>query len=292
MGVRPHPGTEVRRVVLRDFNAVASANELARDHLDLVGRAVAQVSARYPRHVDRDELWSAGALGLVEAARRFDPDAGIPFPHFAMIRIRGAIIDSTRSRDWASRSVRRRARELEQAKEALRARGTEPADEALAEMLDVSVAELDEIRSRAQTATLLYLDYDEGDDGASLRDRVVDSDVAARPAASLEQKEMLGTLRAAVHILKDQHREVITRYYLEGELLQDVASDMGITEARVSQIRSEALVSLRAYLGTLYEGVPAHDENAPGKRARAAYLARAAAQTTWSSRLAAAEQVG
>lgn len=278
--------------MLKDFNAVAAANELAREHLDLVGRAVAQVSARYPRHVDRDELWCAGALGLVEAARRFDPDVGIPFPHFAMIRIRGAIIDSTRSRDWASRSVRRRARDLEHAREALRARVAEPSDEALAEMLDISVSELDDIRSRAQTATLLSLDHDEGEDGASLRDRVVDQDVNAIPTASLEQKEMLGTLRTAVHILKDRHREVITRYYLEGEFLQDVAADMGITEARVSQIRSEALVSLRAYFGTLYEGVPAHDEDAPGKRARATYLARAAAQTTWSSRLAAAERVG
>lgn len=276
--------------MLKNFNAVAAANELARDHLDLVGKAVAQVSARYPRHVDRDELWSAGALGLVEAARRFDPDAGIPFPHYAMIRIRGAIIDSTRSRDWASRSVRRRARELEHAKEALRAHGQEPNDAAIAGMLDISVGDLDDIRSRAQTATLLYLDYDEGDDSGSLRDRVVDHDLNALPSAALEQKEMLGTMRSAVHVLKDQHREVITRYYLEGELLQDVADDMGITEARVSQIRSEALVSLRAYLGTLYEGVPAHDEDAPGKRARAAYLARAAAQTTWFSRLTAAEQ--
>ena len=289
MRVRPHLGTEVEKGVLNEFNAVADANKMARDHLHLVGKAVAQVSARYPRHVDRDELWSAGALGLVEAARRFDHEAGIPFPHYAMIRIRGAIIDSTRSRDWASRSVRRRARDLEHAKEALRSRGQEPSDSSIADMLDITVASLDEIRSRAQTATLLYLDYEDGDDSGSLRDRVVDVDLNAIPSAALEQKEMLGTLRSAVNILKDQHREVISRYYLDGELLQDVADDMGITEARVSQIRSEALVSLRAYLGTLYEGVPEADEDAPGKRARAAYLARAAAQTTWLSRLTAVE---
>lgn len=273
-------------------NAVAAANDLARDHMDLVGKAVAQVAARYPRHVDRDELWSAGALGLVEAARRFDPEAGVPFAQYAMIRIRGAIIDSTRSRDWASRSVRRRARELEQTTESLRARGTEPTDGAVAELLGVTASELDDIRNRAQTATLLYLDYEDDAENGSLRDRVVDTDTEVLPAAALEQKEMLGTLRSAVAHLKDQHREVITRYYLGGELLQQVADDMGITEARVSQIRSEALVSLRAYLGTLYDGVPEADEEAPGKRARAAYLARAAAQSTWLSRLNAGEVPG
>ncbi len=101
-------------------HAEDETNDLVREHLDLVGRTVAKVSARYPRHVDREELWNAGALGLVEAARRYNPDSGIPFERFAAIRIRGAIIDSTRTRDWASRSVRRRYREVEEATSALR----------------------------------------------------------------------------------------------------------------------------------------------------------------------------
>ena len=94
-------------------------NALVTDHMDLVGHIVAEVSVRYPRHVDRSELWNAGALGLVEASRRFDPDSGIPFARYAAIRIRGAIIDSTRTRDWASRSVRRRLREIQEATKAL-----------------------------------------------------------------------------------------------------------------------------------------------------------------------------
>ena len=80
------------------------SDALIQEHIDLVGRVVSRVTSMYPRHVDRQELWNAGALGLVEAARRFDPDAGIPFERYASIRIRGAIIDSTRTRDWASRS--------------------------------------------------------------------------------------------------------------------------------------------------------------------------------------------
>ena len=83
------------------------ANDLVLENLELVSQLVQQMAARYPRHVDRGELWSAGVLGLVEASRRFDPAMGIPFPRYAAIRIRGAIIDSTRSRDWASRSAAR-----------------------------------------------------------------------------------------------------------------------------------------------------------------------------------------
>ncbi|HEX9317086.1 MAG TPA: sigma factor, partial [Actinomycetota bacterium] len=82
----------------------AEREHLILDHLDLVQHAVNQVSSRYPSHVDRAELWNAGALGLVEAAARFREEAGVPFPRYAATRIKGAIIDSTRQRDWAGRA--------------------------------------------------------------------------------------------------------------------------------------------------------------------------------------------
>lgn len=263
-----------------------ASNELVEQNLDLVGRVVAQVSARYPRHVDREELWNAGALGLVEAARRFDPDAGIPFDRYAATRVRGAIIDSTRTRDWASRSVRRRARELEQVSDDLRdGSGRVVGNDELAKAMGVSVEDLNKIRARSASSMLLYLDHEQTDDGPSLRDSVMSHDIAGAPEAALEARELLGTLSVAVENLSGVHREVIQRYYLDGELLQDVADDLGVTQARVSQIRSEALMSLRAYFGTLYEGAPKADEASPGKRARAAYLAQVSAQSTWRTRL-------
>ncbi len=90
----------------------STANALVEEHLYLVQHIVNQLAVRYPRHVDRQELWAAGAAGLVDASRRYDPGAEVPFARYASIRIRGAIIDSTRSRDWATRSLRRRAREM------------------------------------------------------------------------------------------------------------------------------------------------------------------------------------
>lgn len=269
---------------------VADANELVRQHLQLIGHTVASVSARYPRHVDRQELWNAGALGLVEAARRFDPDAGIPFARYAKMRIRGAIIDSTRARDWASRSVRRRARELDQATQALTdCSGREPSPEQLAEALDVTVDELETIKARSAASMLLYLDHEAPNNEPSLRDTIAETSRDADPEAMLEHREMLGTLREAVAMLPGIHGEVIRRYYLDGEMLQDIADDHGVTQARISQIRSEALTALRAHFGGLYDAIPDVDEDTPGKRARASYLAELAAQSTWRSRLAAAD---
>jgi len=265
-------------------------NQLVRDHLDLVGRTVAKVSARYPRHVDREELWNAGALGLVEAARRFNPDSGIPFERYAAIRIRGAIIDSTRTRDWASRSVRRRYREMEETSSDLRdSTGREPDRETLAKALGVTVAELEKTQAQSAASMLLYLDHQRPDDSVSLRDTIVDQDTSVQPEAALEQREMLGTLRTAVAGLPETHAEVIERYYFNGEMLQDIAKDLGVTQARVSQIRSEGLTSLRAWFGTLYEGAPDVSDDAAGKRARAAYVAQLSADTDWRSRLDAAD---
>jgi RNA polymerase sigma factor for flagellar operon FliA len=265
------------------------SNELVRQHLGLVAKAVSRVSIRFPSHVDREELWNAGALGLVEAAQRYDAETGIPFERYAAIRVRGAIIDSTRTRDWATRSVRRRARELDQAASELRqAQGRSPARSELAEALGVSEDELDRIQARAATSMLLSLDH-QVDEGPPLRDQVVDENPDSRPDAALEQREMLGTLKVAVAKLTGVHRDVVQRYYLDGDLLQSIAADLGVTEARVSQIRSEALNSLRAFFATLYEGAARVDDAAPGKRARAAYLAEVSADSSWRTRLDAAD---
>ncbi len=260
-------------------------NTLVRDHLDLVGQVVARVSARYPRHVDRQELWNAGALGLVEAARRYDPAAGIPFDRYASIRVRGAIIDSTRSRDWASRSVRRRYREMEDAGAAFTERsGRAPNQKELAKTLGVTDDELHQIQARSQTSMLLYLDNETDDTGMSLRDTVVETATDIQPEAALEHKEMMGTLTNAVEHLPGVHSEVVRRYYLQGELLQDIAQELGVTQARVSQIRAEALTALRAWFGSLYEGIPDVPDSAPGKRARTAFVAELASQSTWRTR--------
>lgn len=270
---------------------VEGANRLVTDHLHLVQRLVSRVSAHFPAHVERQELWSSGAAGLVEAARRYDPDSGVPFARYASIRIRGAILDSTRTRDWATRAVRRDLRAMRASTEAFeQERGRAPTTDELAEQLGVEPGEVTIQESEAATATLLHLDQrvavrEEGD--ATLGELLAEADRASLPEEAIEDRELVGTLLTAVGLLPDTQREVVARHYLGGELLGAIAVSMAVTEARVSQIRAEGVNALREYFGSAFEGVPAVDDSAPGRRGRIAFSAAVSETSTWRDRLAA-----
>lgn len=274
---------------------MSTSNALVEEHLYLVTHVVNQLAARYPRHVDRQELWSAGAAGLVDAARRYDEDAGVPFPRYATIRIRGAIIDSTRSRDWATRSLRRRAREMNDVAQRIeQEHGRTPTTDELADALGVSREDVEDRRRATMKATLLQLDQpvNDGDGGSeTLESLLPEQDTTHMPEDALEQRELVGAMRVAVNHLDEPHRTVIERYFFGGELLQDIAASMGVTEARVSQIRAEAITAMQAWMGELYDGVPAVDASAPGLRRRASYVATMRAHTTWRQALDASPSV-
>ena len=265
----------------------ADVDRRVEEHLELVQYIVNQLAARYPRHVDRSELWSAGAAGLVDAAKRYDPSTGVPFARYASIRIRGAIIDSTRSRDWATRSLRRRAREIHNVERELEQElGRTPSNEEVAEASHLSVDEIERCRRGVERSTLLQLDQPIGDGNGStetLQSLLTEEDTECLPQDAAEHRELLGTLRLAVQHLDETHREVIVRHFFSDDLLQDIAADLGVTEARVSQIRSEAINAIRAYLGTEFDGIPEVPEGAPGRRRRASYLETMQEQT-WRQR--------
>lgn len=258
------------------------------EHVKLVHHVVNQVASRYPRHIDRQELWNAGACGLVEAARRFRPDLGVPFARFASLRIRGAIIDSARSRDWAGRSLRRRVREMQEETSRFEHRyGRTPDDDELASLLRVPAAELRQLRAEVGGASVLHLDHGYDDD-TSLLDGLQEQTRCALPEQALCDRELAGTLRTAITCLPAVQRDVVERYYLHGEMLRDISADLGVTPARVSQICAEAVCALRAYLATVDEDVPATANQGPGKRGRASYVEDVRTRSSWRSRLEAA----
>jgi RNA polymerase sigma factor FliA len=265
------------------------ANSLAERHLYLFDHVVHQLAARFPRHVDRDELKGAGAAGLVDAAHRYDPSTGVPFARYASIRIRGAILDATRTRDWATRRLRRDLRAIDATASLLEERLLRtPDDEEIAAELGMDVATVRERRAAAVTSTLLTLDRPVGDptgDASPLADRIEEDDTAWLPERSLERSELVGTLHEAIEHLPELPRRVLIEHHFEGRLLRDIADDLGVTEARASQLRHEALHALQAYFGTAFEGVPAVPADAPGKRRRAAYVAQVATASTWRARL-------
>jgi RNA polymerase sigma factor FliA len=282
-------GTTTARTATVTADDRLDANTLAEDHLHLVDHVVHQLAARFPRHVDRDELRGAGAAGLVDAAHRYDPSTGVPFARYASIRVRGAILDATRTRDWATRRLRRDLRSIETATSLLEDRlQRRPEDEEIAAELGMEVGAVRERRAAAVTSTLLTLDRPVGDptgDANPLADRVEEQDAAWLPERALERTELAGTLRTAIDHLPELPRRVLLEHHFQGRLLRDIADDLGVTEARTSQLRHEALHALQAYFGTAFEGVPVVPENAPGKRRRATYVAQVAAASTWRTRL-------
>ncbi|MDQ2678604.1 MAG: FliA/WhiG family RNA polymerase sigma factor [Actinomycetota bacterium] len=269
----------------------AEVTALIEEHLPLVNHVVFQVAVHFPRHVDRDELARAGALGLVEAAKRYDEARGVPFNRFAAQRIRGAIIDGVRAADWAPRSVRALARRLDQVEQNLASQlGRVPSLAETAEALEISRDELDRLRDRLFRSVVLAFDSlvgDTDDDELTLVDVLTDRSVM-EPSEELESRELHAYLRDAVQLLPERHRLVVVGYFIEERTSQDLARFLGVTESRVSQMRTEALNMLRQGIEAQYE--PAADRMpAEGlvARRRAAYADAISDASGWGDRISA-----
>lgn len=231
-----------------------TTHELIEQHLPLVRHVVFQVAVNFPRHVDREELATAGALGLVEAARRYDEERGVPFNRFAAQRIRGAILDAVRAADWAPRSVRNLARRLESIEQRLAGDlGRMPSADETAVALGISKEELRRLQDKMFRSVVLALDYDVGDrdDDLTLVEVLTDRTTLG-PSEALENRELHAYLRDAVDLLPERHRLVVVGYFLEGRTSVQLATFLGVTESRVSQLRSEALAMLKEGIGAQY----------------------------------------
>lgn len=256
----------------------AEQRELVESHLPLVRHVAFQVGVRFPAHVDREELVRAGSLGLVEAVCRWDQSRGVPFHRFASQRIRGAILDSVRADDWAPRSVRASGREVD-----LRARllhgelGRVPTPGELAEALGISAESLRVLQSKIANSRLIALDrvasHDgDGDDARTLADGVVDASL--QPDEAVAHADLLRRVRAAVLALPVRQQQVIAGYFLEERTSAEVAEELGVTESRVSQLRSQALSTLRAALLPADEAQPRKATN-EGRESRLPALSTA-----------------
>jgi RNA polymerase sigma factor for flagellar operon FliA len=245
-------------------------------HMPLVGHIVRETMTRVPSHVDRDDLSSAGLTALVQAAHAFDAERGVPFNRYAATRIRGAIVDELRSIDWASRSVRRRSRELDTTRAALATmlgRAASPAEVAQAAGMTVDeiIANDDDV-ARAQVLSL----HASHDDDA-LGERLVSS--APDPQSMLEHRERLTYLTEAITELPERLRLVIEQYFLAERPMAEIAETLGVTESRISQLRAEALVLLRDALNMELDPElvqPAPRPNGCAARRREAYFAAVA----------------
>jgi RNA polymerase sigma factor for flagellar operon FliA len=217
--------------------------DLVEGHATLADRVVGQIAAGgLPRHISREDLRSAALEALYQSARRFDPDLGVPFEHYASRRMRGAVLDELRSLDWATRTTRARARQVDQATEHLSQQlGRTPASAEVADLAGLDLREVRESRHDVARASVLQLDALYADHGGDMPLRADGSDPEA-VVLDLERDRELGE---AIDLLSERHGAVIRGYYLHGRRLLDLAGDFGVSESRVCQLRAEGIRALR-----------------------------------------------
>jgi len=210
------------------------------------------VGSRLPAHVEEDELVSFGLTGLFKAIERFEPERGVKFESFAMYRIRGAMIDALRSLDWVPRQVRENAREIERAEMELRQKlGRPPAEKELAGHLGLDLAALRATLLEIANSRIYSFDapmpgHAEGAGSAVTLLDVVPSEGYAEPQPALHGDDAAAALHEVIAELPERQQFVLSCYYREDLRLHEIAEILCLSESRVSQLHTKALISLRA----------------------------------------------
>ena len=252
--------TNVKAVELRELwrRYKDEGDERARERLvvaysPLVKYVAGRMASGLPSHVEEADLISYGLIGLIGSIERYDLDREIKFETYAVSRIRGAIIDELRSLDWVPRSVRAKARDVEKAHSELENRlGRAPSEEEMADSLGVSVDDFRTTLLEIANSSVLALDdlwtVSDGDGGqVSLLDTIRDPN-AVDPEEAIDTVELKDRLADAIESLPDRERLVIALYYYETLTLREIGDVLGVTESRVSQLHTKAVLGMRSHL--------------------------------------------
>ena len=252
--------TNVKAIELRDLwrRYKASGSDRAREQLvvaysPLVKYVAGRMSSGLPAHVEEADLISYGLIGLINAIERFDPEREIKFETYAITRIKGAIIDELRALDWVPRSVRARAREIERVHGRLEHRlHRTPSDEEMAKELGITIEEFQESLMKISNSTVVALDElwavsDSSGDSVSLLDTLHDPD-APDPQELLDASELKDRLADAISALPEREKLVIALYYYENLTLREIGEVLGVTESRISQLHTKAVLRLKSRL--------------------------------------------
>ena len=254
--------TNVKAIELRDLwrRYKSDGDERARERLvvaysPLVKYVAGRMSSGLPAHVDEADLISYGLTGLINAIERFDLGREIKFETYAITRIRGSIIDELRTLDWVPRSVRTRAREIERANQKLEARlQRAPSDEEMASELEMSLQDFQDALVQISHSTIIALDElwntsDQNGDSVSLLDTLPDHN-APSPEAVVDQSELRDRIATSIAALPEREKLVVALYYYENLTLREIGEVLGVTESRVSQLHTKAVLRLRSKLGS------------------------------------------
>ncbi|MFS8641180.1 MAG: FliA/WhiG family RNA polymerase sigma factor [Symbiobacteriaceae bacterium] len=237
----------------RQFHDTAARDALVQHYLWLVRYVAGRLMVGLPDHVDQGDLEGHGCFGLLEAVNRYDPDRGVRFETFAIPWIRGACLEGLRAMQWAP-ALRRRVRQLEKVRDELMGvLGREPSAAELAEHMGIPVAEAEKRLQEAGTLAVLSLDealaFDDGEETV-LAARVADED-AVDPERESQRAERREVLARAIASLTEQEQLVLALIYQEGLIAKEVSEVLGLSQARISQVHSRAILRLRGKLSRL-----------------------------------------
>jgi RNA polymerase sigma factor for flagellar operon FliA len=234
----------------KSVGAISARDRLILHYSPLVKYVAGRVAVGLPANIEQADLISYGIFGLIDAIDKYELSRGIKFETYAISRIRGAIIDELRAIDWVPRSVRFKAREVEKAYTSLENKlKRPPSDAEIAQEMGVSLDELNNIYTQLSTVSLVALDElmtVEGDRGdrLSLVETLEDTRTTS-PTDAFETEEMKGILTEAINRLPEREKIVVTLYYYEGLTLAQIGQVLGVTESRVCQMHTKAVLALR-----------------------------------------------
>ncbi|HSI95209.1 MAG: RNA polymerase sigma factor FliA [Methylophilaceae bacterium] len=215
------------------------------EYAQLVKRLAYQLAARLPSSVQVDDLVQAGMMGLLDALNFYEESHGAQFETYATQRIRGAMLDELREADWAPRSVRKHAREIEKAIHRLEQElGKAPAEQQIADKLGVSLAEYQQMLADSRGHQLVHYEDFENDDGESVAFNLADD--RPSPFQLLQDESMRASLVQAITELPEREKMVMAMYYQEDLNLKEVGAVLGVSESRVCQLHSQAILRLRS----------------------------------------------
>lgn len=226
----------------------ASQEATARDWLvvhyaSLVKFVAGRLAAGLPKSVDTGDLVSAGVFGLMNAIDKFDPANGAKFETYAIPRIRGAILDGLRALDWVPRSVRSRSRSVQDAIANLEHQlGRTPTDEEIAAELKITVEELEKWLADIAAGSVGPLDH------VAMDNTAAEADAQIQPGRAMEEGELRDAMRAEISKLPEREQAILILYYEDGLTLSEIGDALGVTESRISQIHTKAVLQLRSRL--------------------------------------------
>lgn len=225
----------------------------------LVKYVAGKVAGNMPNSVEFDDLVGYGIFGLIDAIEKFDPEKEVKFKTYAVTRIRGAIYDELRQQDWVPRSVRQKSREVEEAIQELEAQlGRTAADQEIADYMDISLNEYNAIALKISGSAILSLNdiWYTGDDNdkVSIMESI-ESPSSLQPDAIIEKSEVKRIMVEAINDLPDKEKKVLILYYYEDLTLKEIGKVLDVTESRVSQLHTKAILRLRAKLTHIKKGI-------------------------------------